>query len=324
MEPTVAAVIASYNAEQTLGKCIDSLLGADYPHEKLHVVVVDDGSTDGTRQVVARYADRVTLVETERNIGPSQARNLGVRHSAADYVCFTDADCTVARDWVRELLAAFKPNVGAVGGTQLCPTDETPFGRVVQKYLETVGFVGGYTRRHRVAVEVDHNPSCNVMYKREVFDEVGGFLAGLWPGEDVEFALRVRALGYRIFYNPRARVYHYRPRTLREFSRMMRRYGQWSGGYLTRRHGFFRPLSYEPLAVAAGLLGALIVWRLLGLMALGVVILAVALIIVAIFWHGTRRFREAFLLVMLFAVTLVVWNAGFCAGLFSEIRCGDA
>jgi len=319
-EPTVAVVIAAHNAERTLSKCIESVLDMDYPSEKLEVVVVNDDSSDATGEILARYAERIAVFETDKNVGPSVARNIGVGHTAADYVCFTDADCTVAMDWVRQLLEAFGPGVGAVGGTQLSPDDETRFGRSVQKFLATVGFVGGYTRRHRAVAEVDHNPCCNVMYRREVFEKAGGFLPGLWPGEDVELDLRVRSQGHKILFVPSARVYHYRPATLGGFSRMMRNYGRWSGGYLTRKRGFYRRLSYEPLGLAAVLVGALAVWRLLGIEVLGAGLLLAGVMIVAVFRLATTRTSEALLLALLFAVTVVQWNAGFCVGLFSEPR----
>ena len=318
MEPTVAVVIAAHNAERTLSKCIESLLDMDYPRDKLELVIVNDASSDETSLILSRYAERVTALEMDENRGPSVARNMGVAKTSAEYICFTDADCIVARDWVRELHREFRPGVGAVGGIQLSPEDETGFGRAVQGYLEVVGFVGGYTRRYSTVTEVDHNPSCNVMYSRGAFEEAGGFLAGLWPGEDVELAMRVRAAGYRILYTPRAQVYHYRPRTLRAFARMMRSYGQWSGGYLTRRHGFFRPLSYEPLGIVLLAAGALIMARVLGLAAVGAATLVGLTALFVVFWHATRGIREALLCLVLLVLTVVLWNAGFGMGLLSQ------
>ena len=87
--PLVSVVIPSYNCGGVIGDTLESVLAQDYP--ALEVIVVDDGSTDDTCDVVARYGDRVTLLQ-QRNAGAAVARNAGIRCARGDYVALLDAD----------------------------------------------------------------------------------------------------------------------------------------------------------------------------------------------------------------------------------------
>jgi glycosyltransferase involved in cell wall biosynthesis len=85
----ISLVIATYNRAHYLGETIDSVLGQGF--QNFELIVVDDGSTDATREVVSKYGSRVRFLRQE-NQGPSSARNLGVLHSRADWISFQDSD----------------------------------------------------------------------------------------------------------------------------------------------------------------------------------------------------------------------------------------
>lgn len=87
----ISVVIDNYNYGRFLGQAIDSVLGQDFPRERFEVVVVDDGSTDDSREVAARYGDRVRLV-AQANQGQAGAFNAGVAAAKGDVVCFLDSD----------------------------------------------------------------------------------------------------------------------------------------------------------------------------------------------------------------------------------------
>jgi len=87
--PSVSLVIATYNRAHYLGETIESVLSQRF--QNFELIVVDDGSTDATREVVAKYASRIRLL-CQENRGPSSARNLGVLHSRADWISFQDSD----------------------------------------------------------------------------------------------------------------------------------------------------------------------------------------------------------------------------------------
>ncbi|HOU36283.1 MAG TPA: glycosyltransferase [Candidatus Omnitrophota bacterium] len=245
-KPLISVVICAHNAEKTLRQCIDSCLAQD--RRDFEVIVVDDGSTDRTAEIARSYAPRVNVISGERR-GPSRARNEGIARSSGAFIAFTDSDCIVAKDWLSRLVECFdSDDIMSAGGRQLSPADETAYGRRVQEFLAQAGFLSDYARQAKGVRLVTHNPTCNVMYRAELFKQMPGFLPGLWPGEDVEFDYRVRKRGGRIVYTSKAVVFHYRPGDQAGFMRMMERYG-WAQGVLVRLHGFFRPVQYAPLAL---------------------------------------------------------------------------
>ncbi|UCC95886.1 MAG: glycosyltransferase, partial [Candidatus Omnitrophota bacterium] len=258
--------------------------------------------------------ERIKVLKSDRR-GPSYARNLAARSTRAELLAFTDSDCIVARDWLSQLLKGFKeyPDAVSCGGAQEIPQDATNFERRVFSFLKKTGFIAEYMRKVTSASilrEVNHNPSCNVMYKRDAFLKEGGFLEGLWPGEDVEFDYRLKKQGYTLVFNPQAIVYHYRPQDTKSFCTMMRRYGA-SCGFLTRRYGFFRKLQFFPLGIAAILI-FLFFSIAFDFLPIFFVFLG-AFIVISLLYV---RFRLSLFALGILGITS--WNVGFLRGIFAK------
>jgi cellulose synthase/poly-beta-1,6-N-acetylglucosamine synthase-like glycosyltransferase len=312
--PSVSIIIPVYNCEDTVGKCLESLIqleGNDY-----EIIMMNDGSTDRTCGICDSFPG--VQVVTLDNGGPSRARNKGVELARGEFVVFTDGDCIVERDWLGELRKGFDaPDVAGVGGDQISPDDETPTGRQVQDFLKLIGFAGDYVKNCAVATETDHNPTCNVMYRKSVLKEVGGFDEAIWPGEDVELDLKIKRAGYRLIFNPEAVVRHYRTKTYAAYARMMMRYGN-AQSYLVKRYGFFRKIHYVPLALIALVVCAI------GLIALNPMISALAIPLLLVppffFYAKTGSLKKSLLCYYLLFITLTYWNWGFAVGYLRDFR----
>ncbi len=248
----IAVIVAARDAQSTIKKCVDSLLALDYPDYE--VIAVDDGSRDGTARILEGYADRIRII-TLKGEGPSAARNAAARQTRAEFIAFTDSDCMVKPDWLKQLLKGFSDEaIAGVGGRQDVPPDESAFGRSVFRFMRESRFFTDYSRRSKGGIlEVRHNPSYNVMYRKDIFLKEGGFLEGLWPGEDVELDHRLEMKGYGLFWNPEAIVYHYKPQDMASFRKMMSRYG-WAQGFLVRKYGPFRRIHFVPFISLAGVI----------------------------------------------------------------------
>jgi GT2 family glycosyltransferase len=251
--PGVTVVVAARNAVATVHACVASLRALDYP--LVEIIVVDDGSEDGTAEAAGAAGARVLSVSRR---GPSAARNLGIARASHDIVAFTDADCVVPPHWLRALVDGLRTSRAAgVGGPQRnrFPDDRT--ARDLDLFFALASTVAEYTRTDRRPRPVEHNASCNAAYIKHTVEEVGGFAEDLFPGEDVDLDHRLQQLGYRCYYVPDGWVEHHRPGTRAWFAGMMRRYGR-AQRALVERHGRFRPLHFLPPALAAlGLLQAL-------------------------------------------------------------------
>jgi len=118
--PAVSVIIAAHNEEAVIGPRIENLLALDYPVDRIEVVIVSDGSTDGTDAIVASFAERgITLVAPGR-VGKGAALGLGVAASSGEILVFSDANSTYRPDAIRALVRPFAdPAVGGVAGNQV-------------------------------------------------------------------------------------------------------------------------------------------------------------------------------------------------------------
>jgi len=305
----VTIVIPAKNAQSSMNKCLDSVLKLDYsPYE---VIVINDGSTDNTAGILDAYPG-IKVINTS-GVGPAKARNTAVKQARGEFIAFTDADCYADKDWLTELIAGFTAaDIASVGGCQRPAVDEGLFGKQVFRFMLKSGLLTDYGRScSGNTARVSHNPSCNSMYRKEIFLQAGGFLEGLWPGEDVELDRRLSGKGFLMVFNPRAVVYHYRVRDRRAFLRMMDRYG-WAQAILVKKHGFFRRIQLAPLIT----LPVLIFW--LGLLFFKPLLSAgAALLSVGLAWAW---FYFDFSLTVLAFQGIIAWHWGYIKGIFDN-RC---
>ncbi|MFH0821474.1 MAG: glycosyltransferase [Pseudomonadota bacterium] len=304
-DPLVSIIIPVYNGERTIRACLESLVRQCGPG--FEIIVVDDGSVDVTVEL-CRSFPQVRIIEPGRG-GPSRARNIGIKAARGEFIAFTDGDCTADEAWLAELVAGFEDDrTAGVGGDQKSPDDETDTGRLIQSFMKTIGFITDYIKTDADFKETPHNPSCCVMYRKSVLEEVGGFDETLFPGEDVDLDARLIRRGYRLIYNPRACVSHYRPQTYAAFARMMERYGacQWP---LIMKYGFFRKIHYEPPVL---MLSALTLLAFI-LMVPAAWPIALTPLAAVFLWFlgrtGSAVGGSRFTLLML--ITVVSWNWGF-------------
>jgi cellulose synthase/poly-beta-1,6-N-acetylglucosamine synthase-like glycosyltransferase len=311
--PLVSVIVPAYNEEKVIGACLDSLVALDYPRERLEIIVVDDGSTDRTAEIISKYRS-VNAIKGAHQ-GPSAARNLALRQAKGEYVAFTDADCVVRPDWLRQLLRGFMAErVAGVGGIQAAAKDESAFGLAVGRVLGAFGFIAAYSRVLKAPADVDHNASCNVLYKKSALDQVGGFDEALWPGEDVDLDHKLSKAGFRLRQDPAVAVEHYRPSTLPQYRNMMYRYGLVQA-YLVKKYGIFRAIQIIPFAVPLVFLTAIAigaVFKIAGLLVLS--ISGVALFGSLVLRGRLTGPRDIFL-------TLLApydWHRGFYAGILKR------
>ena len=306
-EPFISIIVPAYNAQKTIKKCIESLLSIDYSNYE--IFIINDGSIDKTKDISSEYKDRVKIIESQ-HVGPSACRNMAAKRSKGDFLAFTDADCLVDKNWLGELMRGFvSDKVVGVGGTQLSPQDETKFGKNIQAFFELTGFLGGYIKNKKDTeiIEVPHNPSCNVMYRKDVFLEIGAFDENLWPGEDVDLDVRLKRKGFVFMFNPKAIVYHYRPQSFLELSKMMYGYGV-TQGILTKRYGFFRKIQFIPIISIFLLIFIILNESFLWLLSLSYLFIL---------------FKSKNLLTSVFVSAFIIfsaflWNSGLLRGLIKE------
>lgn len=227
--PSVAVIVSVWNEEATVGGTIESLLALEYPKDKLSLILVNDGSTDGTATVIDRFAEhpQITAVHKTENGGKFTAMNIGIEHvKDAELIGFLDADSFVAPDALREIVAAFADeNISAVTASMSIHKPKTLLQRM--QYAE---YALSITLRHAFASinSLYVTPGPFSFYRRSVFTEIGNFKHA-YLAEDMEMAMRMQRAGMQIGNAIRARVYTKGPPT---FRRLLRQRIRWTTGFL--------------------------------------------------------------------------------------------
>jgi polysaccharide biosynthesis protein PslH len=180
--PLVSCIVPTYNGTAYLAEALESILAQTY--QRLEIIVADDGSTDDTLEIAARYGPRVRVV-VQANAGPAAARNLGVRAASGPFVAFLDQDDLWHREKLTRQLARFeaRPELNlSVAHVQRFWTAELP--------AQEEAF-----RDHRVATALPGYITGTFLVRRRVFDVVGAFDTGVRYADSMERVLRARERG---------------------------------------------------------------------------------------------------------------------------------
>lgn len=208
--PEISVIIPAYNAERTIYRTLQSLEEADYPKDKLEILVVDNNSTDETALVVEKFP--VKVIKEERQ-GRSIARNRGVKESKGEFLFFLDADVFVEKNYFKEIISVLGHSyIGGVQGT-IIPSDVDGQESINKYRKRVIGDSTGETfcLLNLVVRESPMVNSAACAYRREAFELVGGFDEALERHEDIDLARRVSYSGYALASAEKARahvIYH--------------------------------------------------------------------------------------------------------------------
>lgn len=198
-EPMVTVVIAAYNEKESICATIENKLALDYPLEKLEVLVISDGSTDGTDAIVCRFTDRnVRLLRQEPRAGKTSALNMAIPRAGGEIIVFSDANSIYAPDALRKLVANFTdPEVGYVTGKMIYANpDGTTIGEGCNAYMRYENWLRETETRFGSVVGVDGGIDAmrKAIYRSMNPDQLPDFVQ----------PLKVVEQGYRVIYEPEA------------------------------------------------------------------------------------------------------------------------
>ena len=213
MIPRVSIVVPVYNGEKTLLLCLDSLMALNYPKECLETIVVDNNSTDRTKDIIKRYPIKY-IFEKRRSV--SLARNRGIDECAYQFIAFIDADCIADRDWLKNIIGPLKDKtIGGIGGKILSYNPQN----WIEKYIDSNNFYCQCGQFKEKKYFLPWLTTANAIFRKDVLREIGLFDSAfcLLAYEDVDLTSRVVLAGYNIRYTPTAIVYHKHRNNLIDF-----------------------------------------------------------------------------------------------------------
>jgi GT2 family glycosyltransferase len=219
MEPLVTVIIPNYNGRGVLKTCLDSVKAQDY--KRLEIIVVDNGSSDGSAEYVRRNFAQVSVIVNERNLGFAQAANQGVLQSQGEFVALLNNDTKADTSWITNLVKVIQTD-GTIGS---CASKQLSFYH--PDVIDSAGIQllrGGYPsnrghnqkdeRRFNAIEEVFGAPGASAFYRKAMLEGIGLFDRDYFVyNEEFDLSFRARLSGWKCVYVPQAVVYHMGGRT---------------------------------------------------------------------------------------------------------------
>jgi cellulose synthase/poly-beta-1,6-N-acetylglucosamine synthase-like glycosyltransferase len=309
--PKVSIIIATLNSEQTIDECLKAIFELDYPKDSLEVIVVDGFSKDATVKIAEKYPVKVVSAP----LNAPAAYNYAIKIAKNEILGFIDADAKVEKEWLKGLITYLDdPQVaGASGGIETWNTESA--------WARSIGYdmKNRYDRLKKYATRI---ATMNLLLKKSVIEESGGFDEHLPSQYDTDLGFRITRRGYKIVFDPRVKCYHFNRSTVRAYFRQQLQYGKNTVKLYFKHSALVKGdeitdfyMNIQPLLILAA-----IILFILGLpVMLRPLWYASALILVLIFVYYVYsavklsiKFKDgvAMLLVVLYFVRALAWSAG--------------
>lgn len=321
--PFISIVIPVKNEEALIGKCLKSLEQLNYPKTQLEIIISDGLSTDNTVEIVKDYGAKVVRNEAQ-TVAPG--RNIGFQYSKGDFIAFSDADCVMDKNWLDNALKYFDDeSVAGVGGPNLSPENESPFGKAV-RFLFLIGSVMSgsvYVTNSKKVKIVKNIPGCNAIYKREALKKVMPTDETLLTCDDTEINHQLINKGYKILYTPDVIVWHYRRDNPKKFWKQIYRYAI-GRLQLAKRHKDAVNLIHIISGLAIPIFISLMIFSFILSPIYPLFLISAILITLAVF-SGLSLIKERSLKVVpnVFLATIIfifAWSSGFLKELVFPIK----
>ncbi len=223
---TISIIVAMRNEGNNGRSCLEALIRQNYPRDKMEIVIVDDGSTDETPQLLEEYQQRCSFIKVIHNDpcpqnfgGKKLALRNGIAESSGEILLFTDADCAPSPGWVRAMTAYFAPGVGLVAGfSPLLDPKDTFIGKLLLIDSLANGTVAAGSIGLGSAVTCTGR---NLAYRRQVYFQVNGFndiMHSISGDDDLFLQLVHRKTDWRIRFaiEPSTIVPSFQTKTVKE------------------------------------------------------------------------------------------------------------
>lgn len=216
----LSVIVPSYNRLDELIELFPSLEKQTLAREKFEIIVVDDGSSDGTEKFVTDYISPSSISFSfykQENQGPGAARNLGLLNASGDFFIFVDSDVIVPEHWLEEVFSVVNSDqLDAFGGPDKAHSSFSPVLKAIDYAMTSFITTGGLRGKKGKKLAKFFPRSFNMGLSQKVYDEIGGF-GSLRHGQDIEYSNRIIKSGAKVGFIENAYVYHKRRTSLKKF-----------------------------------------------------------------------------------------------------------
>jgi len=216
---TVSIIIAVKTWQKNLEDCVNKCLELDYPDFEILILPDEPIEQQGVRASFEKTClshggvSPITVIPTGC-LNPGQKRDIALKYAKGEILAFIDDDAYPKKDWLKNAILNFQdPEIAAVGGPALTPKEDSLRQKASGLTFASVLVSGQYIYRYlsKNKLEVDDYPSCNLLVRKAIMLELGGFKTRFWPGEDTVLCRAItKKLGKKIIYDPKVEVFHHR------------------------------------------------------------------------------------------------------------------
>ena len=326
-EPTISIMIPTYNRSKILSQTLLALNKVEYSKNKVEIIVVDDGSTDDTQEVLKKTIPKVkfkTRGYWQENKKLCAARNHAISKSKNEIIVSIDDDMLFEKDWLKLLVEPFKDKkIGATGGPAIAPKEGITFlARACNHVLHSMVASGGILGGSKKSLSTQFPNGGNMAVPKKVLDEVGWFDEHFRPGEDLDLDYRILRAGYKLKYIDEAFVWHLPRANIKGFIKQL-----FSWGYVKIKQFYRYPEYKEKIyfmpSIAVMVLLILFFASFLSTTIRTLTILIVSLYLLMALYSGVtslkelRRLKAIPLVFFLTIVQHIAYGLGFIAGSFN-------
>lgn len=266
-----------------------------------------------------------TRVISTGKVSPAIKRDKAIEYAKGELLAFIDDDAYPMKDWLRRAVRHFEnPIIGAVGGPNITPPNDTISQRASGLMFSTRIGSGNMSYRYvpgKKKMFVDDFPTVNLIVRRNVFEDIGGFDNAYWPGEDTKLCLDIIESGKKILYDPRVVVYHHRRRLFRPHLRQVYQYAKHRGHFAKKLPRTSLRLIYflPSIFVCSVILGIGLIFFDNLLMKAYFLALSTYFMVVTIdtTWRKERLDVKLLAIIAIFS-THMVYGLGFIVGIFTK------
>jgi GT2 family glycosyltransferase len=216
--PKSSIIIPVFNQVEYTKQCMEALY-KNTPNSLFEIIVVDNNSTDGTKEFLSGIQENIKIISNPENLGFAKACNQGAKEASGKFLLFLNNDTVPLSGWLEEMVHSVNSDVdvGIVGSKLLYPD-----GTIQHAGIEFINGIPDHPFRNlpgehpeaNVPKELDMVTGACLLIKRDLFFECGGFDEQYKNGvEDIDLCLKVRLKDHKVVYNPKSTLYHYEGRT---------------------------------------------------------------------------------------------------------------
>jgi glycosyltransferase involved in cell wall biosynthesis len=318
----LSVIVATYNRKNELAELFESLKNQTLPRDQFAVVIVDDGSTDGTDHYIEEIKPNLPFdiqYHFQKNKGPGHARTFGMQQADGDIFIFIDSDCIAPPHYLWTIADAFQnEKLDAFGGPDKSADTFSSWDKAVNftmtSFLTTGGLRGSSGRK----LARFYPRSFNMGLRREVFEKTGGFGSIYHYGEDIEFSHRIIQSGAKVAFLEEAYVYHKRRSSPSLFAKQIFKMGRARIQLGKIDRSMLEPLHFVPAILLLLLImlciGATINSRVRSLLVIILLFFILfALYIIILGYRQSKDVRATLLIPIVFCIQVTAYGSGMLA-----------